>query len=132
MLQPNEIGEFLGIKATRIHLMGEPIPVKGRVRGLVRKQFGWFLESPLGDDRDLAEHLKWLLDSIDPKRDALRELSIKCRIDLFCAFSSEHGQGGFTFDRVTLDRLATLGVALIVDLYPPGPIEEVGPEPTPQ
>ena len=26
MLQPNEIGEFLGIKATRIHLMGEPIP----------------------------------------------------------------------------------------------------------
>lgn len=30
-----------------------------------------------------------------------------------------HGQGGFTLDRDTIERIAQLGVSLGLDLYPP-------------
>jgi hypothetical protein len=38
---------------------------------------------------------------------------------LLCGFSSGNGQGGFTLDAKTLQRIADLGVSLSVDLYPP-------------
>jgi len=67
----------------------------------------------------MVDHLKWLLDSLEPKRDVIRELSRKYRIDFFCGFASMNQQGGFTLDSVTLARLAELGVPLELDLYPP-------------
>jgi hypothetical protein len=74
----------------------------------------------LGQDRDLAVHLKWLLDAIEPKHEALASLAGSCQIDLFCGFSSGSGQGGFVLDGPTLARLGKFGVPLILDLYPGG------------
>jgi hypothetical protein len=65
-----------------------------------------------------------LLDSIEPKLMVLRALAAQCHpILLQCGFSSESGQGGFTLDSDTLERISKLGVRLSVDLYPPGPPE---------
>jgi len=119
-LRPEEIGSVLGLMATSTHLKGELISPKHKA---VRRESSWHLQSPLSDDSNMVDHLKWLLDSLAPRLDAIRELSEKYRIDLFCGFSSENGQGGFTLDSVTLARLAALGVPLTLDLYPPGPME---------
>jgi len=40
-----------------------------------------------------------------------------------CGFAPGSGQGGFTLDAKTLQRIAALGVPLSINLYPP---ESVG------
>jgi hypothetical protein len=119
-LRPEEIESMLGLKATRAHLKGELLSPGQKA---ARRESSWRLESPLSTCSDMVDHLKWLLDSVDPKRDVIRELFKKYNVDLFCGFSSGNGQGGFTLDSVTLARLAGLGVPLVLDLYPPGPME---------
>ena len=121
-LTHEEIGEGLGIKATRTHVKGQPRSVPRP--SIVWPHSAWHLGSPLGHDADMADHIKWLLDSIEPKLAVLRTISAQCHpILLQCGFSSESGQGGFTLDGDTLARISNLGVSLSVDLYPPGPPE---------
>jgi hypothetical protein len=115
-----EIGDVLEVKATHTHAKGDRISPHHTA---VRREWAWFLRSPLGKDRSVTEHLKWILDAIEPRSDALKTLFGECRIDLFCGLASLHGQGGFTLDPVTLRRLANLSVNLGLDLYPPNPVE---------
>jgi hypothetical protein len=126
-LDPDESGSALGLTASRTHLKGELLSPAQKT---LRRESGWLLQSPLSKRGNLVEHLTWLLDAIEPKRDVVRQLSSKYRIDLFCGFASVNGQGGFTLDILTLTRLAELGVPLVLDLYPPGP-EEAGPSAMP-
>jgi hypothetical protein len=114
-LQPHEIAEELGLEATHSHLKGERHS-RGRA---VWRESAWLLQSPLGKESDLAEHLRWLVDCLEPKLDVIKKLSGEYRVDLFCGFSSGCGQGGFTLDGSMLERIAGLGVPLALDLYPP-------------
>jgi hypothetical protein len=96
--------------------------VKGQLRKNGKDRWHnslWFLESPLGENRNLNDHLAWLLDQLEPKIPVLNTLSQSHRVDLFCGFSSGSGQGGFVLDSSTLARLGRLGVPLVLDLYPP-------------
>jgi hypothetical protein len=126
-LQPSEIAEIIGLEATKTHTKGT---LKNSRFTLVWPTSLWLLNSPLSDQNGMADHLRFLLDLLEPKMDALKQLFEKCQIDLFCGFSSDSGQGGFTLDAVTLSRLSKLCVPLVLDLYPPGPIEatENGPD----
>jgi hypothetical protein len=83
-LQPEEVEAMLGLRATRTHRKGDR---RSHRNDAVWRESLWSLESPLGRHRDLPEHLDWLLDTLEPKLDALRSLSIKYRVDLFCGFS---------------------------------------------
>ena len=120
-LQPEEIEAKLGLKATRTHVKGQP---RSRRYNVPWRHSLWLLESPLSDDHDMADHLKWLLDRLEPRLDVIRTLSAEYRVGLMCGFSSGSGQGGFTLDSTTLGRTAKLGVPLVVDLYPPGFAED--------
>jgi hypothetical protein len=51
--------------------------------------------------------------------EGIRELQGECELDIFCAYSSENGQGGFTLEHETLKELAAYPVDLSIDLYPP-------------
>ena len=115
-LRPDEIDSQLGIKSTRTHLRGEPRSSRTK---LLWKHSLWLLESQLTDDSEPVEHLNWLLNLLEPKASVIKSLSGTFHVDLFCGFSSDSGQGGFTLDSVTLDRLARLGIPLTLDLYPP-------------
>jgi hypothetical protein len=117
-LSHEDIGAMLGLKASRTYARGEP--VSNRVTSRKRREWVWLFESQLPTSLDLDEHLKWLLDVIEAKLPVLKTLSANCRIDLFCGFGSESGQGGITLDSVILKRIANLGVNLSVDLYPSG------------
>jgi uncharacterized protein DUF4279 len=122
MLQPAEIEGALGLRATRTHLKGQP---RGRNDAVWGESF-WSLQSPPREDHNLADHLRWIFDRLEPRLDIIRTLSAKYRVDLFCSFSSACGQGGFKLDGITVARLANLGVPLVVNLYPPGPVEIEG------
>jgi hypothetical protein len=90
----------------------------------VRRTSFWLLECPLSKRLPLEEHLKWLLNLLEAKHELIISISDKWRVEFFCGFSSENGQGGVTFDPGLLRRLAHLGIPLVLDLYPPGaPLE---------
>jgi len=119
-LQPDEVGVALKIEASHAHLKGQE---RSRGRG-TWSESAWLLASPLAKKRGLDEHIRWLLERLDDKVEIVRELGRKYRIDIFCGFSSGSGQGGFTLDGATLERLAKLGVPLALDLYPPPPADD--------
>jgi hypothetical protein len=129
ILTTDEIGSVLGLYSTRTHVKGEPRGTRKKDGSIsttsVWPNSAWHLGSPLGYDANLADHIRWLLDAVEPKLGVLKTLSAKCHpILLQCGFSSAHGQGGFTLDGDTLARIAKLGVSLSVDLYPPAQTEE--------
>ena len=95
-------------------------PVSDRNPKVLRKESAWIRNSGLENSRSLAEHLTSLADFVATKSAALKALRAVCKIDLFCGFASEHGQGGTTLDRALLSRLTGLGLDLTLDLYPPG------------
>lgn len=122
-LRPEGISEKLCLTPTRTHAKGEPRGRHADPAWPVWAQSLWLLESPLGDDCAAEQHLKWLVETVEPKLSALRELSKTHRVDLFCAFSSESGQGGFTLDASILQRISRLEIPLTLDLYPPGSVD---------
>ena len=83
----------------------------------------WQLKSPLSDQLTMEEHLKWLLDQLEPKTGTIRLLAKVYKLEFFCGFSSATGHSGFTLDNSVLARIANLGISLGLDLYPPGPAE---------
>jgi hypothetical protein len=90
-----------------------------------RRNSFWVLKCPLPSFEPLQEHLQWLFDQLEPKREVLEELAKDCKLKFICGFSSENGQGGCTFDPELLNRLASFGLPLVLDLYPPpGPIPD--------
>jgi len=120
-LQPNEIDSDLGLQATNSGLRGESQSKYPRARQL--RTSIWTLDSPLDEHLPLQDHLEWLLDVLEPKLDAVLQIAKRYDAKLFCGYSSEHGQGGCTFDAALLDRIAKFGIPLVLDLYPPGATE---------
>jgi hypothetical protein len=119
-LRPDEITSQLDLKPTRIHIRGER---KSSRVPLLWKDSYWSLDCPINSESDPSDHLRWLLDVLEPKSAMVREISARFRVEIWCGFSSENGQGGFTMDANTLQRIANLGIPMTLDLYPP----EAGP-----
>jgi hypothetical protein len=120
-LQPEEISRDIGIQATNSGLKGERQSRYPRANPL--RTSIWILDSPLDDHLPLQDHLEWLLGALEPKLDVVNGIAKRLDARLTCGYSSEHGQGGCTFDAVLLERIAKLGVPLVLNLYPPGPID---------
>jgi len=112
-IHPSEVGKLLGLEATKTHIKGT---LRSHRLDVIWPTSMWLLNSPLSDHIEMADHLRYLLDLLDPRMHTLEQLSRECDIDLFCGFSSGNGQGGFTLDPVTLSRLAALRMPLILDL----------------
>ena len=119
-LQPDAVGRALGLEPTSSGLKGETLG-SSRLKKPLSSSV-WILQSPLDKRIPLEDHLNWLLDALEAKRDIVCRISKQYETDFFCGFSSENGQGGCTFSAVLLERLSNLGVPLVLDLYPPGPI----------
>jgi hypothetical protein len=115
-LDPKEISSCLEIEASLSGVKGELVR-----SGLpaVRRTSVWVLRCPLEKSAPMEEHLKWLLNLLEPKAGIIKGIADRFFVDLFCGFSSENGQGGFSLDARLLQRVAHLGVALSLDLYPP-------------
>ena len=121
--EPERITELLGLFPTRRARKGE---IRDSPRASVKlspwKTSFWLFTSPLSDHAPLQEHLLWIIDQLEPKREVLGDLAKEYKIQFVCGFSSENEQGGCTFDSALLVRLSSFGIPLVLNLYPPGPI----------
>jgi hypothetical protein len=121
--EPDKITEMLGLTPTRFGQKGDlRNSTRVNVKLPPRKSSFWLFSSPLPDHAPLQEHLRWIIDQLEPKREVLGKLAKEYKVQFICGFSSENGQGGCTFDSALLIRLSSFGLPLVLDLYSPGPI----------
>ncbi len=67
-----------------------------------------------------------LLNVLEPKKSILKDITAipGVKAQLFLGFSSGNGQGGAYFSPEILRRIVDLGLAVLLDLYPPDIDEE--------
>jgi hypothetical protein len=116
VIDPVGIGKKLGLEPTKTHVKGS---LRSTRHSATWPSSLWLLNSPLSDQSDMADHIRYFLDLLAARVHALEALTANCKIDLFCGFSSGNGQGGFALDPHTLSRLAALKIPVVFDLYPP-------------
>jgi len=122
-LEFDRITESLGLAPTRSGRKGEVrVSPRTKLARPPRRCSFWLFTSPLSDHEPLQTHLLWIIDQLEPKRVALGQLAKEYEVRFICGYSSESGQGGCTFDSELLVRLSSFGVALVLDLFPPGPV----------
>jgi hypothetical protein len=104
----------LGLEPSYAAEVGDPV---GRTTATVRRTSLWTLSSDLSADRELAEHLTWLLDRLEPVRDTLWLLVAEGYVaDWFCLAASQAAEHAVELDRPLLHRLLTLPGDLLLDV----------------
>ena len=124
-----------------LRLMGDRLPIEDLdIRlGLASSSFGikgeqlsdnprsetyrtnvWVSEYLTESDVPFEEQITTLLDALQPKATALKEILSLPNVqgELFLGFSSANGQGGAEFSPELLGRIAECGLTLSLDLYP--------------
>lgn len=76
----------------------------------------WTLTSAAPESVELADHLTWLLDRLEPVRDVLWQLVNEgCAADWFCLAASRSTEHAVELDRALLARLLRLPGDLLID-----------------
>jgi len=115
-LPMNEIEAKLGLVASHLGRKGEP-----NHRGWKPLSNVWTWRYPADSNVEFEEQIAGLLDVLEPKVDALKEILVLPEVEgeLFLGFGSSNGQGGAFFSPDLLRRIADCGLSVLLDLYPP-------------
>lgn len=122
-LDPNDISLSLGMEPTMFFRKGD-LHNLGKLR---RSTNGWFLttEGRIGS-RDSRRHLDLILDKLEPKREAVKELQAKgCDVDIICFYDST-GQGGPWLMPYQMRIMGALEIEIWYDVYFGGTEDEQG------
>ena len=106
-----EITRKLGLQPSAAWNAGE---LNGR--GQPRHEMTWRLDSGLEESEPLERHIDNLVLCLAPRSGSLRDLWLDYTLTLQCVgrYSSSHG---VHLDRERVRQLATLGIAVHLDLY---------------
>ena len=117
----NEIEAKLGLVASHVGSKGEP-----NHRGRKHLSNVWVWRYPAEPGVEFEEQIAGLLDVLEPKIDALKEILALPEVEgeLFLGFSSSNGQGGAFFSPELLSRIADCGLSVLLELYPSSSYEE--------
>jgi len=105
------ISHNLGIAPTYTHKKGDRASSKEKYT-----QDMWILDSPLDKKKNLDAHLRWLAKHLSSHYDYLRSLKSAAQIDVFCSYTSEGDQAGFSLSSQGLSMFAELGIKLELSL----------------
>jgi len=118
---PKEIEGLLGLVPTSMIVSGEKwVGKNGREYGpIARHVWCHTLDAP--GEAGFEEPIRRFLAKTREVSDFIRQLATRDEVDaeLFCGFGSGNGQGGDTLSPETLQQIASLGLSLTLDLYPP-------------
>jgi hypothetical protein len=121
-LDPEALARITGASPSKAHRKGDPRPLPNGKTGTHRSGL-WSLDTSgqLADDAGLDEHLRWLLDRLEPSREALKAAIAEQGLtaDFFCGYFMESWNNGFSLSADTLARVAELGAKLGIDIYGP-------------
>ncbi len=110
-LDLESITSHLGIEPTHRHKEGEPAKCQENYC-----QDMWSLQAPLDKKKKLDSHLRWLVKFLSSHYDYLQALKPDAQIDVFCSYTFEGDQGGFSLSPKALSIFTALGIKLEVSL----------------
>lgn len=122
-LDTDYITSLLGIKPDYSHMKGQPNNRTGKggkvIVGPPHKTGIWSINSELPETSSLEEHLTFLLETLEPMGDKVRELANDgYRVDFYCGFFVKHGaQGGFDISPEILERMGKMRINLAVSSF---------------
>lgn len=122
-LDPEAITRLMGLRPTHSHRRGDARP-----SGLPTpySQGVWHLQSDIGSQASLEEHLEWVISRLAEREAVLREISLLgLEVDLFVGVLADDSNVGFSVSPKPLAEFARLGVALDFDVYFVGQDREV-------
>lgn len=118
-----EVIRLTGVAPSFAADKGSVRPPKGsRGRAITQGTGVWSLGSKGSlDSTSVERHLLWLLDRLEPTRDALLAAAAKyaASADFFCYWLSATGHGGPEVSAPTLERIASFNASLGFDYYGP-------------
>ena len=77
----------------------------------------WKLNSPLGEELPLSDHLSWLWKQISPHVEFFKELINQgIHVDVFCGYRSDSDTAGFSIDPEALEIIHKLQIPLEVSV----------------
>ena len=117
-----EVTARTGLEPTFAADKGAARPAGPRSRSSVYTQPSgvWYVSSEGHvDSTSLERHLIWLLDRIEPARQALLAVAAEhgARVDFFVYWVSASGEGGPEITAPSLERIASLNASLGFDIY---------------
>ncbi|MCU1256501.1 MAG: hypothetical protein JWM83_2800 [Candidatus Angelobacter sp.] len=117
---PSDLTRRLGVEPTRISVKGEVIP---RTK-MLRKFSRWELHSRLARTESFELHIADVLDQLDAKKAAFRELSIELggQMELVGYFRVDYP--GLVFERMIVERMAHYALSIDFDFYFYAPAEQ--------
>ena len=115
---PTEITACLKYQPTSTRVKGQKV-VPNHPKSYVMPRHSWTLDSGLDKSQSLELHIAKIVELIEGKQTVFKQFLQTCKIDIFCGFASESGQGGFSLSPELLKRLTLLPIELVLDLYPP-------------
>ena len=105
-----EIEEVTGLKPSHVHMKGDSVHEKSKRRW---DNSIWLLSSPLEETAELAEHLNWLWQQVQPHQAYFRSLiESGVKVDIFCGYRSNCDHCGFGIAPDALEIAQKLGVRL--------------------
>lgn len=116
---PLAISELLQIEAHNFGLKGDYLSVGGGARVKARNNF-WELKSPLAKEKDIREHVEWLLELLTPKKEELICIYTKYKATAgltIVSYTYNDYNPGFYLEEELIRKLCELRAALDVDLY---------------
>lgn len=117
-LEPEVVSQLLGLEPTEAHRRGDPRVGKSgrRYSDFAEGLWGW--RPDLAESEPLAEHLRALLDVMEPKAVRLQRLKeMGLRLDLFVGVFGSAGNFALILEQELLSRLGRLGADLVLDMY---------------
>jgi len=111
-----EISKAMQCSATNSFDKGTPYSQRTH-KSNNREESIWILDSGCSETDPLEFHLDQIISFIEVKERDIMNLLNTCSIDVFCGYSSETGQGGFTLNSSLLQRIAKLTIDITFDIY---------------
>ncbi len=116
-LDPDKVTRVTALTPDEAHRRGDP-----KRRGDPWREGLWSMCSapPLAEGGNhLEDHLRWLLDRLEPHASALRSMCAEdgLRVDFWCFYSMGQANSSFGVSPATLAGIARLGAELSLDVY---------------
>jgi Domain of unknown function (DUF4279) len=114
-LDPEKVTRITGLAPDEAHRRGDP-----KRRGNPWREGLWTVSSSLPDGGNhLEDHLRWLLDRLEPKAPALRRMYAEedLRADFWCFYSMGQANSSLGITPSTLAGIAAIEAELCLDVY---------------
>ena len=109
----DEIIQVLG-EGSECHKKGSPLP-KNKNRKWPNDI--WLINTPIPEEMDIAEHLKWLCEFVQPYEEQIKEwIEQGAQIDFYFSYCCDHDHCGFGLPADLLDIFPRLGIRMEVSI----------------